>query len=239
MRLAVFLAILARELDEHIFQPSYLSIEDNSIREVLVGLAMTEPKREAFCRALLLSLDPETQAMNLEDRKKTVVKNVGSCLLELLSPTQFQGVRTSLEEIVQRAAEVWKSFQHNTKKYDTEFEPGELEEEEWHSFIFIDATENQSANGDIHESSLTIFPRLLRVDNNELIPCSALTVLTRPQCAAAFEESRRREPSSPRVARVNSDRRRPRRMSISTINANSQNRSFLDDTSRSDMQSNK
>src|SRR5258708_4230115 len=98
MRFAVFLAILARELDEHIFQPSYLSTEDNSIREVLVGLAMTEPKRESFCRALLLSLDPEGQAMNLDERKKTVVRNVGSCLLELLSPTQFQGVRTSLEE---------------------------------------------------------------------------------------------------------------------------------------------
>jgi hypothetical protein len=61
---------------------------------------MKDHKKESFCRAMLLSIDPERQLTNLEERKKAVVRNMRACILDLLSPAQFHEVRMSLENIV-------------------------------------------------------------------------------------------------------------------------------------------
>lgn len=49
IRLAVLLAILAREIDEHIFQPIYIAPGDFRIRKVLADLAATDSEKESFC----------------------------------------------------------------------------------------------------------------------------------------------------------------------------------------------
>jgi hypothetical protein len=55
MRLAVILAILAREIDRHIFQATYIIAKGTQIRE---ALAASDSENESFCRSILLSMDP-------------------------------------------------------------------------------------------------------------------------------------------------------------------------------------
>jgi len=230
MRLAVFLGIFAREINQQIFQPTYLSLDDNSIREVLVNLAMNDYKKESFCRAMLLSIDPQKQATNLEERKKTVVRNVEFCLKDLFSPTQFQEVRRSLEEVVQRAAETWKYFQRAIEKYEPDFE---WEDYEWEPFPFVEdtgATDSLPSASDTEETPLTIFPRIYRVKNNAFVSVGIMTILRRSQCVAADRECRRKESSNHGSPRMASDRRRSRGMSISTGNTTNQQKAFLDNT---------
>jgi hypothetical protein len=218
MRLAVFLAILARELNEHTFQPSYISLNENDLREILVALAVKDPKKESFCRAMLLSINPEKQAMILEERKKSVLWNAGSDFLDLLPPVRYEEFRKSLEDVVERACETWKSIQYSKNRYEPDFEPLEWGDEEWDSFLFANSAstnQNQHANGDTDEALLTVFPRICRVESNACKAISFATVLTRSQCIDAEREQRRREPSSPRTTRVIPDRQRSRGMSIS------------------------
>jgi hypothetical protein len=61
MRLAIFLAILAREVDKQIFQPTYLLPEDAGIREVLTNLGASDSEKESFCWSILLSINPNEQ----------------------------------------------------------------------------------------------------------------------------------------------------------------------------------
>jgi hypothetical protein len=240
MRLAVILAILAREIDKHIFQPTYILSEGSVTRELLTDLAMKNSKKESFCRAVLLSIDPDTQARNLGDRTKQVVENVASHLAGLLSETQHNEICRSLEEVVKNAAEVWKTIQHARERYETDFDPLEWGDTEYDPFPFAgdaNAAGVRAANGDDDENLLIVFPRICRVQNNERYPRNYATSLRRSQCMAAERELKRKEPSSPTVSRVASDRQRARGMSIALSNTNGPNSHFLDKASPSAAQS--
>lgn len=236
MRLAVFLGIFAREINQQIFQPVYLSSDDNSVREILTNLAMKDCKKESFCRAMLLSVDPEKQLANLKERKKTVIRNVELYLKDLFLPTQFQGVQMSLEGVVESAAKSWNYFQHAVEKYEPDFEPLEWDDDEWDAFPFADdmgAPDGQASSSEIDGTLLTIFPRICRVKDNVREPLSFVTVLRRSQCVAADREYRRKESSNSGCSRIASDRHRPRGMSISLGNTNGQQRAFLHHTNHS------
>lgn len=225
MRLVVFLAILARELNEHIFQPSYISQNENDTREILLDLAMKDAKKESFCRAMLLAINPEKQNMILEERKKIVIWNAGSYFLDLLSSARYEGFRRSLEDVVERACEMWKAFQYSKKRYEPDFDPIE---EEWEPFPFANSENISQGHIDTGETVLTIYPRICRVGSEECKTLHFATVLTRSQCIDAELEQRKREPSSPKSTRAIPERQRTRGLSISLSNATNQNGSFLE-----------
>lgn len=232
MRLAVFMGLLARELNEHIFQPYYMSLSEIDIREISVDLAMKDSKKESYCRAILLAMNPEKQKMILEERKKTFLRNIGSYLLDLLPPVQYDELRQSLEAVAERACETWRSFQYNRSRYEPDFDLLDWGDEEWEPFPFTrnsNTSEQLNFNGDMDEAVLTILPRICRVGNGECKPCNYGTVLTRYQCSGADRELRRKEPSSPRTMRAILDRPRTRGMSISLGGTTDQNGSFLGD----------
>lgn len=241
MRIAVISAILAREIDKHIFQPSYILPEDSGIRELLADLAMKNSKKESFCRALLLSIDPDTQAKNLEKRMKQVVTNVGSYLDGLLSETQYTAFCRSLEEVVKDAADLWKTIQHSRAKYEPDFDPLEWGDTELDPFPYAEAStasdQDMNRGGNNDENLLFVFPRLCQVQNNERNPCNFATSLRRWQCLAAERELKKREPSSPTIGRVASGRRRSRGMSLSLNSPNGQNGHFLGKASPSGVNS--
>ncbi|KKA21590.1 hypothetical protein T310_4377 [Rasamsonia emersonii CBS 393.64] len=241
MRIAVISAILAREIDKHIFQPSYILPEDSGIRELLADLAMKNSKKESFCRALLLSIDPDTQAKNLEKRMKQVVTNVGSYLDGLLSETQYTAFCRSLEEVVKDAADLWKTIQHSRAKYEPDFDPLEWGDTELDPFPYAEAStasdQDMNGGGNNDENLLFVFPRLCQVQNNERNPCNFATSLRRWQCLAAERELKKREPSSPTIGRVASGRRRSRGMSLSLNSPNGQNGHFLGKASPSGVNS--
>ena len=86
MRIATILAILARSIDNHIFQPTYLLEEDSGIRELLLREAVSCSKRESFCRALLGKMLPDEQADAARERAKRVAADVMLEVQDLLPP---------------------------------------------------------------------------------------------------------------------------------------------------------
>lgn len=213
MRLAVFMGIIARELANNIFQPFHVSFDEIEIQDMFVELSIKDPKREAFCRAILLAISPEKQNAILEERKKTFLQSVGSYFFDLLPATQYDELRQSLKLVVDRACETWRFFQYSKNRYEPDYELLEWGDGEWESFPFENSSgtsQDPGFNNDSDEPVLTIFPRLCRVGSEGCKPVNIGTVLSRSQCIEAEREMRKKEPSSPRVTRVNSDRQRTR-----------------------------
>ncbi|KAH8704975.1 hypothetical protein BGW36DRAFT_421555 [Talaromyces proteolyticus] len=231
MRYAVFLAILARELVEHIFQPSYIFQSENDIREILGDLAVKDSKKESFCRAILLAIDPERDTLVLEEKKKMVLRNIGSCFLDLFPSLHYEEFRKSLEIVVDRACETWSLFQYSARNYELSFELPEWDGGHWDRLPLGDQEKlDQNKHGNITEDKpvLTVFPSVCRNGSGACKIVEFSTVLTRFQCIDA-EQEQKKEPSSPRVARAVSDRQRTRGLSISLANTSNQNGSFLEE----------
>jgi hypothetical protein len=138
MRLAVILAILAREIDRHIFQATYIIAEGTQIREALTSLAASDSEKESFCRSILLSMDRELRTRLFTQRIQIVIRNVSSYLYELLLESHFSNLRQSLEKVVQKAAEFWQPIQRAKRRYELNFEPLKWEDHEWSPLIFPD-----------------------------------------------------------------------------------------------------
>jgi hypothetical protein len=214
MRLTIILAFLAREIDRNIFQPTYISADDNGIREILADLAMVDHEKESFCRGILLSIDPEKQTANLEKRKDIIIRNIESRLKNLFPRPQLDKVLGGVEVILQQASQTWELIQRSRDRYEPDFEPLEWDEFECDRLPKVNGADGNTED----EAVLTVLPRISRVKNNTRDALSCVTVLTRSQCLVAEQEQT--ELASPRNARAISDRQKSRRMSV-------QNKGFL------------
>ncbi|KAJ5819465.1 hypothetical protein N7474_005056 [Penicillium riverlandense] len=136
MRFAMTLAVLSREIDRHIFRPMYILPGDAQIRDILSHLAERNSEKEAFCRRVLLSIDPDAENEITQSEIRAVVRSMSSYVWGLLSETQHDSFCTSIERIVQNAVEVCIPIQHAQQKYETDFELSDLEDDEWRHFNF-------------------------------------------------------------------------------------------------------
>ncbi|KAL4794940.1 hypothetical protein BDV19DRAFT_399048 [Aspergillus venezuelensis] len=220
MRLAIFLAILAREVDKQIFQPTYLIPEDAGIRKVLAKLAADDIERESFYRSIFLSIDPDTQNANLLSRIQAIIRHVSSHLHGILPDDQFEQLRESIGKIVKMAVDVWHPLQRSQQRYEPDFEPLKWGDIEWDPLKFPEGghAESETSPDTLDESLLTVFPRLTRVEKRVRIPLTWVVQLRRsqPQCMAAGREVNNL-PTSPVIDRVTSTR--TRRKSIASSNA--------------------
>ncbi|KAL4953246.1 hypothetical protein BDW69DRAFT_194975 [Aspergillus filifer] len=192
MRLAILLAILAREVDKNIFQPTYLIPEDVGIRKVLANVASYDIERESYYRSIFLSIDPDTQNANLQSRIQAITRQVSSYLYGMLPDDQFEQLRASIEKIVKMAVDVWHPLQRSQQRYEPDFEPLRWGDIEWHPLNFPEGghTESETRPDTFDESLLTVFPRLTRVEKRNRIPLTWVVQLRRsqPQCMAAGRE---------------------------------------------------
>ncbi|KAF3481434.1 uncharacterized protein GIQ15_04193 [Arthroderma uncinatum] len=187
MRLILVLAVLAREIDRQIFQPTYILPEDNQLREILVDLAATDREKELFCRCLLLSVDPEAQAKACRSRIQAVVTNTSPCCFKLLSESKYEEFRRCIEKIAHRAADVWHPIQRAKCKYEPDFEPTESGDTEWKPFVFPGAPDNGSApeesrssDGAQAEELLTVFPCISAIEDNLRYPLNTVVQVWKP-----------------------------------------------------------
>jgi hypothetical protein len=225
MRLAVILAILARELDKHIFQPTYIIPGDTQIREALTTLAASDSEKESFCRSILLSIEPEAQNMALHSRVQVVIRNVYSYLQEILPETHLNGLRQSLEKVVQKAAEVWQPIQRAKRRYEPDFEPLKWGDDGWSPLIFpeTDSGGSQTSQKASSESLLTVFPRIAAVEDGNRFPLTYVVQLMRSQAQCVKAEQEIGQASGPpTVGRMASNR--SRRRSNASSNTNNANR---------------
>ncbi|KAE8347691.1 hypothetical protein BDV24DRAFT_157167 [Aspergillus arachidicola] len=222
MRLAVILAILARELDKHIFQPIYIILRDTQIREALTTLAASDSEKEPFCRSILLSIDPEAQNKALRSRVQVVIRNVlSSHLQEILPETHLTGLRQSLEKVVQKAAEVWQLIQRAKRRYEPDLEPLKWGDDEWSPLIFpgTDSGGSQISQKASGESLLTVFPSIAAVGGGKRIPLTYVVQLRRSQTQCVKAEQEIGQASGPpTIGRMASNRARRRSNAASNTN---------------------
>lgn len=231
MRLISILALLAREIDEQIFQPTFFISEESGIRERLRKLAMTDGERESYCRSILLSIGAGTMANDLDERIKNVTKNVSSCVDGIFTDEQCSKISSSVKKVTQRAAEVWQTFQRTKTKYEPVFEILQSGSQEFDLFDFpTDEPERKEETTSLpNNPPFVIFPRLCRYEDGVSWTCYEAVGVCRsmPQFRAAEQEQKTAEPQSP-VRRVAFAReRRPsldQRRSKAQV---SQNGSFL------------
>lgn len=215
MRLAVILAVLSREIDRQIFQPTYTISDDTQLRDILSQLAETDCEKESFCRCMLLSIEPNAQEMSLQSKNQAVVQKVSSYLYELLSETEYSEIRLRISKILHRAIDIWLPIQRAQQRYEPDFEPLNWGDDEWSLFKLPgdDSTRNEVDRNIRDENLLTIFPRISLVENGERFPLTYVTQLRRSQkqCMAAEQEINQASPGR-MIGRVlsNRSRRKPR-----------------------------
>ncbi|KAI9873485.1 MAG: hypothetical protein M1830_000360 [Pleopsidium flavum] len=227
MRIAAILAILARCIDLHVFQPSHLLDEEDEIRPLLVRQAMANSKKESFCRAVLLSMFSEDQARNAAKGIERVVREVPWCVRNLLSDAQYDSFRLGLEHVVKQAYHAWQLIQSATEKFEPLFKLKHFEGIEWQMLSLDEdgagAKEQsmvQTPEGD--EALLVIFPRIYIIEDNEPEPITHGVALMKSQSIAAAAEIERRSPPSPTTGRPGPRSRaiRSRTLSISSNGGN-------------------
>lgn len=199
MRLAIILAILAREIDRYIFQPTYIAGKDCPSRPFLANLAATDTEKEAFCRSILFSLDPESQSKSCQWRIRRIVQHVSSYTCALLSDEQNSQFCQSLEKVVQKAVEIWHPVQHAKKKYESGFDPAESDDESA-AFVFpgLESVETPSNVSPLLQHSLVIFPHIYAIEGNKKILFTPTWLLSNmdPQWVAAEREIEQDRPHS-------------------------------------------
>jgi hypothetical protein len=206
MRIAAMLAILARCIDLHIFQPTYLLDEEDEIRRLLVRLAVANSKKESFFRAVLLSIFPEGQTRNAAKAIERVVREVSWSVRRFISEAQYDRFKLGLEDVVHQAHDAWQLVQCTREKFEAFFELNHYDEIEWQPLRFdnrsaVAGKENTTRASERDDVLLVIFPRIYIVADNEPDPVTQGVVLMKSQSAAAAEEIERKHPSSPTVGR--------------------------------------
>jgi hypothetical protein len=222
MRIAATLAILARCINQHIFQPTYLLDDEDEIRRGLVRLAVADSKRESFCRAVLLSMFPEIQAKNAATAIERVVREVSWSIRNLISDTQYDRFKLGLEDVVRQAHSTWQLVQRSKEKFEPFFEPRHYDDIEWQPLKLDDQSavagkEKTMGASERDDILLVIFPRIYIVEDSEPDPVTRGVALMKSQSAAAAEEMERKQPSSPTGGRPGPRSRaiRSRTMSMS------------------------
>ena len=118
-RSIAFLALIARELLAKIFKPTYLANEDMSLRSELLFLAQNNPPKEAFTRALLISLN------RVEDRDpyiEDVIQQVLRQVKLLVDQSAVEKFRSELRSISTQAAHIWSNTQSRKSHFEVSFD---------------------------------------------------------------------------------------------------------------------
>lgn len=227
MRCSVILGIIAREIDQHIFQPTYLLGDDSGIRDFLVSLAMVDNKKESFCRALLRSIEPDTQTRNAEERIKQVIDNVAWYISELLPKDRHERFLQDLVQVVRLACDIAKMMQRTRDKYEPDFDPEHFGDFYWDPLPFFEHEATANGEGEVDGPLLVVFPRMCLIKDKERLPLDSATVLRRSQSATAERESKRKDSASPTAGRPGPARQRTRRMSFGIIGRNGENKHLI------------
>ncbi|OQD61619.1 hypothetical protein PENPOL_c016G05337 [Penicillium polonicum] len=181
IRFALILAVLFREINQRIFQPSYFISEGSNLREALEHLAESNGEREAFCRRILLSIDPRAEHGTLKAEIRAVVQKMSSYAGSLFSEVQHELFCTKVKAIVQNAAEVWLPIQRSQKKFETDFEPFDPEDNEWDRFPSAGENTTPVAQ-DLHGLYLlNVFPCISLVEDGDHDPLTKIIQLRSSQ----------------------------------------------------------
>ncbi|KAL2197050.1 hypothetical protein P885DRAFT_36504 [Corynascus similis CBS 632.67] len=113
MRIGAFLAVVASELEEHLFHPTYLLPDGTELNNLLDNAVKKYPAEEANARAALLRLSersPGTDSV-LTSCISTVVRRVIEHVLDLIPEGSKSAFERELKAFCRVAAEQWTFIQ--------------------------------------------------------------------------------------------------------------------------------
>ena len=209
------LAVLFREMDQHIFQPSYFLSKGNNIRESLDLLADSDGEKEAFCRRILLSIDERAERAALKTEIQAVTHKMTSYVDGLFPEVEQQLFDTRIKEIVQSAVDVWHPIQRSQQKFETYFGPIDPNDNEWDRFPSAGDNTRLMAQDTLGLFVLHVFPCISLVEDGEREPLTKVIQLRSSQelyMEAQHEGTR----ASSVITRRSSTR--PRRQSTADVN---------------------
>jgi hypothetical protein len=181
MRFALILAILFREIDQRIFQPSYFLSESNNLREALEDLADGNGEKEAFCRRVFVSIDPSAEKNTLQAAIQAVVQKMLYHAGGLFSGAQHDDFCTKIKIIVENAAEFWLPVQRSQLKFETNFEPFDPKDNDWDRFSFA-GEDTKSGGQDLQGIFvLNLFPHISLVEDGGHDPLTKIIQLRSSQ----------------------------------------------------------
>jgi hypothetical protein len=136
MRQAAFLAVLAREMGQKIFQPTYLFSDNRGLVQILEDLAddPSGPEREAHFRSVLLAVAKWVPDLTSEievSHIQAVVETVSDYVLGLVPKEKQSTFKYRLEDLCKKACEDWKVFQKLECRVELDLKPDEDKEDCW------------------------------------------------------------------------------------------------------------
>ncbi|CRK15951.1 hypothetical protein BN1723_010860 [Verticillium longisporum] len=198
MRVASFLAVLSRQLELYIFQPTYFTTESNELSDLI--LDMKDKTQANHLRSVLLRASPDEHG---EAQARRVVDGVYKCVKPLLRQRDSLSFRASLEKVCREISEMWETFQRYTLLVTADLEFHPEYPDDWKSFpnIVPPANEIQRSpnrqsvqpNGVISGESIPVWPTFITTQNDGA--CDVVlegTVITEHQMKDAKVEEQKR-----------------------------------------------
>lgn len=215
----MILAVLFREINQRIFQPSYFLSETNNLRETLEHLAVSNGEKEAFCRRVLLSIDSDAEHNALESEIGAIAQKMLSYAGRIFSESQQELFCTKIRQIVQTAAEAWLPIQRSRRKFETDFDESfDPDDSEWDRFPFAGENTTPAAQDLQGLYILNIFPCISSLEDDDYDPLTKIIQLRSSQALYLAAQGEAAQIASCVSARRSSNR--PRRQSTAGSNGN-------------------
>jgi hypothetical protein len=194
MRAVILQAILAASLVRKVFTVTYQVEEDGELRDLLLALAEVDGCKESFLRGMLASLPEENEVTVIKKRVKAVVFEVSDHVRDLLGRDQGEFLRSELESVVDKAAQIWKSIQKKESRFEGDIDTRYDTRWQWKAVEFSnesgaltmrDVPANSFAQND---AEIVLFPRVFIVKEEGDVPVFPGVVLQSSQMVRAKQE---------------------------------------------------
>jgi hypothetical protein len=151
MRLATGLATLGRALERHIFQPLYISEDEDGLTASMGKVLDDNPELETHARGVVLNLlDHDTLVAKGEARTKKAAMEVSRDVKKFIPPEMGASFDKDLQQVCDQALDTWLPLQRVADRVMVELSYPELGEE-WKELPMPPRT--TARNGNINSSS--------------------------------------------------------------------------------------
>jgi hypothetical protein len=195
MRIASITAIIARQFDAYLLQPTYLLDSENQLRDLLIEQALDECRKESAVRGLVQALLPKRQDSAGSTRVTQVCEQIMRTIQDLLPKNLQLSFQEQLEELAEEARDRWSVVLRSQTVIFPSFDLDDDQDWAWNELCLdpnqstVAVKESQSQDDEAQdEPVLVVFPRLCTYHDGNEHPMSHGVVLMPAQIAAAKEE---------------------------------------------------
>lgn len=196
MRILSVVAIIARQFDTHLLQPTYLIGSQHQLRDLLTDQAFDESRKEAAVRGLIQALLPKRQDSVASDRVQIACSDIMRIVQDLLPANLRPSLKEQLEELAEEARDRWGDVLRSQTAIFPSFEAYIDEDWAWNelrldpdqSTVAVKEPQSQADRPE-DQPLLVVFPRLCTNLDTKEHPLSHGVMVTQAQLAAAREEA--------------------------------------------------